>query len=421
MKTLLHQRANRIGKVENRIARLEAALQEVEKNWPGYVHQISQLLASEHQKCLQFHAQALAELSQLRQEMKQLLTQELRQEETQTPIIQPHVTSYASVVQPDVGHHVPHLPISHVGKPMEVDSTQVPSTFHFPLPSVMSHAEASVVPQMPVITPGLNQQNTQASQTPVFNHHAAVAPPGNWTWPPAAPALGFSAFQLPNVSQPTQPVEDTQEHIQPSLNTSAPVLPVQPTAHLPPPLIAPEVQHAINQAAQALIAQQQAATGDMQATLTPEQLEQLHQFGQQQMECHAQLQQLHVASQQQARAPVSHTPQETPVPLTQVSGLEQPGIMSVASSPERPSKMFSASPQNQRQQKIHKNTEGNVHQQVHIGPFARSGPDPVAIPLNDASPIESPRSSRSPTPVPTEIPTPSEIEEAPKGPLQQLE
>ena len=72
VKAVLHQRANRIGKVEARIQKLESGLQEVCTNWPRYVHAHHQQLIQEHAKCVQFCHEATKELKTLKNELATL-------------------------------------------------------------------------------------------------------------------------------------------------------------------------------------------------------------------------------------------------------------------------------------------------------------------------------------------------------------
>ena len=72
VKAVLHQRANRIGKVEARIQKLEFGLQEVCTNWPRYVHAHHQQLIQEHAKCVQFCHEATKELKTLKNELATL-------------------------------------------------------------------------------------------------------------------------------------------------------------------------------------------------------------------------------------------------------------------------------------------------------------------------------------------------------------
>lgn len=72
-KAIFHQRANRIGKVEARIAKLQTSLTEIQQTWPRYVNQVQQLLAQEHQKCVEYYRKSTLELQELQQELNDLL------------------------------------------------------------------------------------------------------------------------------------------------------------------------------------------------------------------------------------------------------------------------------------------------------------------------------------------------------------
>ena len=69
LKAQLHHRANRIGKVEARIQRLENAITDVQQRWPRHVHQVQQELITDHQRCIDFNATATKEIEALRQEL----------------------------------------------------------------------------------------------------------------------------------------------------------------------------------------------------------------------------------------------------------------------------------------------------------------------------------------------------------------
>ena len=72
LKTTLHQKAYRIGKIEARIRKLESALSDVQAKWPEHVQRAQQQLRTDYGKYLQFQQVASIELAELRQELQQL-------------------------------------------------------------------------------------------------------------------------------------------------------------------------------------------------------------------------------------------------------------------------------------------------------------------------------------------------------------
>lgn len=421
VKALLHQRANRIGKVEARISRLESAVKEVEKNWPAYVHQISQLLASEHQKCIQFHAQANAELTQLRTEMKNLLMQDLCPDGGQATNTGLNTLSYLHTMANPMSSQMPSLHIPSVVKPMDVDMNHGAASMQFPIPSVHPQVTAFEVPQLPIVEPETAVHHHKLSPAPESPPPVQEIPPGNWTWPPAAPQPDLQTFQLPTVPPEAQPIavspQVNAQAVSQQLEPHIPAVPEDPVLPVQAFDIAPEVQHAINQASQAMLAYQRAVTGDTHATLTQEQMAQLHVFGQQQLQNHAQLQQFQAAVKHTMPVPSPCREHVPAAPASPGAPAPKQDTLSVASSPAKSTQQVPTSPLNPRQLKIPKCQEGNVHQQPVIGPFQR-GTEAQFVALNDTSPVPSPR---TPTPVPTEVATPSEKGGPEPGALQQLE
>lgn len=465
LRTLLHQRANRIGKVESRIRRLEAALKEVQTTWPAYVQQLQQRVQQEHAKCLAFQNKAKHELQDLRKELPELMTQQL------VPVSQQYVdTPQVSVPFPQhvpQDTHVPTMPqdstLQHMYTTMmEVDTTpgiQLPS---FVLPNItesqqpapglphpssvegLNHAHVHVQSHVPAsgVHPsiGSSQQssmfppcsaetlqqvmNTLAAQASLSNstpgHAIPTAqgldsmdatiepPPGDWNSPPspAQPVLpivqdGSAHFPNPLYRKPTDLLPESTSQPVLSSSMAGPVVPVPTSDH---------VQKAVQEAAEALqqLPPEQGGTGGQ--GLTPQQLQQLETFAQQQQTCQQQLESLqHMIAKPPKHVnkvqlqPFGHAAQTSPPRVTQIDS------MSVHSSPGRHLNgnvgVHNASPPGQRQQKIAKSTPGDVHiqhPQVHG----------IATPI-PASPAVSSRSrSRpgSPTPLPTEVATDAEGE-----------
>lgn len=446
-RTLLHQRANKIGRVEARIKKLEGALNTVQTTWPAYLQQATQKLEQEHAKCVAFQERATTELRELQQELQQLMTQQIAPVDPPIEAVQYPVTPNA-FQQPNQ-YRPPKIPgfamQDTAPQVMEVDSMttgafpgfslpylgevqQPVQTMHpsinvgglpsasvgvgVPVPaSVMSHMS----PMQPSIGPAMMPQPQVPDRAPsstvgavpgfVPSDHPGVpstsqpqpgpqipveAPPGNWETPPTSPQVADHSdepAQFPN----------------PLYRPPAPVLPVQTatdaervTADAPP-----EVRHIIADAVQAmhLLPIQQGGTGGN--GLTSSQQQQLQLFAQQQQEAHQKMQALQQAFPVKPKGQVKiaafdHAPVtcQSPEP-----NRIHDGTWSVHSSPGVPHTQGmlhhqqGASPKGQRQMKIAKNAEGDVHLQTSI-----------ATPV-PTSPGDSPVSPKSPTPVPTEVAT----------------
>ena len=76
-KTLMHQRANRYGKVEARINKIKDALAEVAVTWPAFLKKNQEMVQQKYQAYVQFHTTAHQELTQLTNELQSLLTDQL--------------------------------------------------------------------------------------------------------------------------------------------------------------------------------------------------------------------------------------------------------------------------------------------------------------------------------------------------------
>ena len=72
LQTLIHQKANRAGKITARIAKLEQAVEFVQTGWPSHVQAVQQQLQIKYAEVCRFQADVRNELVQLRQELEQL-------------------------------------------------------------------------------------------------------------------------------------------------------------------------------------------------------------------------------------------------------------------------------------------------------------------------------------------------------------
>ena len=212
LKTLLHQRANRIGKVEARMDKLKAALTTIQQDWPRYVHGMYQQIQQKHRECLDFQKAVEAELTQLRTEHHGLLTQKLEDPIT-IPSVQPapmpqdrmmqatqvldfvlptactQQSTYAQVpaaMEVDPGTHRAETSlntVSHMGMP-----PMYPVRTHTVPPAPVACTEPAPV-QMPAPHTNVGLPNTQGQVQP----SQCQMPPGDWNWPPTQPGLCFQS------------------------------------------------------------------------------------------------------------------------------------------------------------------------------------------------------------------------------------
>lgn len=215
-KAIFHQRANRIGKVEARISKIEESLVQVQVQWPKYVHQVRQLLAQEHQKCLEFHQSSMKELQALKEELHGLLTQHPVSAAQQSPGGDVGGTGVTAVPSQTPGSmHQVYTAIELLasygiyptiaGAPnhgnMEVDPkiTHAPAATVAPLPTVGPPVvPVEMVPQVPPGPPSISvppQLPVHQRSAPIDN---AEVPPGQWGWPPISPEIAVGQFQLPS-------------------------------------------------------------------------------------------------------------------------------------------------------------------------------------------------------------------------------
>eukprot|EP00438_Fugacium_kawagutii_P005482 Skav236544 [mRNA] locus=scaffold1774:147683:148288:- [translate_table: standard] len=153
------------------------------------------------------------------------------------------------------------------------------------------------------------------------------------------------------------------------------------------------VQQVVQDAAEAMVNLPVDQGGNGGKSLTPHQQQQLQAFAQQQATCHQQLQQL-------AQAVPAHAAR--PIGITAFGHQKNTGTLSVHSSPGAPVRPPHAgatkSPPGQRQPKIPKNNQGDVHLQAS-STVTHHG---IATPV-PASPAHTEEEPKSPIPVPTEI------------------
>lgn len=417
MKTLLHQRANRIGKVESKILRLENALTEIKSTWPSYVNKVQQGLQQEYQRCVTFSQQATAELAQLRQELHGLMHSQLSMDvpdSTQVYIatwMQSQVQSALQVLSAagllnipmNTGPHVPDVHM-HVQPDMPPVQNAQPPTLpvqeQLVPPSLMTPPVTEVAP---IAVQGVISKGEMPSVS------GPPTAPGNWTWPPPPPqASEFVLPELPSDEFPNplykpKPQVDQEPNLQQSIQEAA-----QRTGVC---LMDPVVQQAVQQAAEGLAAQHHQNGCPGGTSLPPEFQQMLNQFTYQQAHCHLQLQGLKHQQQQPAGD------QSTPSGAHETESIHSsPGPRSAALQPFP--QHFQLSPPGQRDLKIAKSVPGSVHSQVNT-----AGAN-VPVP---ASPTGQSCQELPATPpyVPTEI-AESEPEEAQDGThaaptLQQLE
>lgn len=111
VKALLHQKANKIGKLETRLKRLTEAMAEVEQRWPVYVQKVQQQLKSEHQQVVEFTQGTQAEATTLQAELQQLMAQSMQPINMQVGAPLPAM----NMTMPCYTHTGMHIPCPPVG------------------------------------------------------------------------------------------------------------------------------------------------------------------------------------------------------------------------------------------------------------------------------------------------------------------
>ena len=430
LKTLFHQKGNRFGKIEARIAKLQNALAEVAQSWPIFVQRQTDYVSQQHQRYVAFQQQAQNELNTLQQELQLMLADPLGQnQQSQAPVTNYGAPTYQvsmfanqTPVQGNCPAHGIFAEYAGVPtrQPMEVDQTESCLGPQFQLPNIAeaawtfaasSGAPMQPGPQVPVLpvqmphvvpcqvhqAPVHGTQDLPQATTPVLSTPVPDGPPpGDWEEP-------IQMFPNPLYKSQLQPQQ-----------TFAPTMQDQSNA---------DVTSIVQQAAQALAQLPPSQGGTGGQGLTPQQQQQLAEFAAQQQQCQQQLQAFKSDAQQLLHsAPVQGTPNPASVPATPVmphapvTPAQQQfspaspvlpvvsAAFSVHSSPEKGLQVsanaeeqvehFQMSPAGQRVPKVAKTRMGPVHSQSAMAPVHNVNQVPVP---------GSPVSSMSPTPVPTEI------------------
>ena len=411
----LHQRANRAGKIEARIQKLTAALTQLETSWPQYVNRMHSKMTHAHQKCTMFHAKVQQELRALQQEHQDLLTRQLEM---------PTLATEAQHVTKNVGNQ-PAVSAAQVQLALQVlqsvgIATQPTYAVDVPVQVPMEAANVGMT-AMPPILPTFSVEHPNLIEPPNVDHmdldlgllspvgvpspllplHSQQdmsnmpmsAPPGVWDWPPPVPQVPnvlSQAFQVDSQVQATQTVAvDTStqppEFMPASTDRIDPLLPYMQ--------LDPATQKAVNEAAAALQALPTAQGGAGGNVLTAAHQEKLRKFAEQQQQCQQQMTDLLQPGKHSDEAAKSVS---TPPRATRTGHASHKDSVSIASSPDQTKSAKSApaqyllSPGASRPPKVPKVNTGAVHDQATAGLTAET------IPI-------SPSSSRSATPVPTEI------------------
>ena len=423
LQTIIHQKANRVGKVNARIRKLEESLAFVQTGWPSHVQSVQKELHNKYIEVCRFQSDVKAELIQLKQELNQLSVlgqvpqipapldvNMFQQVQTAMEVL----TAAGMTFSPYTG--VPEAP-AH----MEVDQQQFEFPQEFVLPNL---AEVDPSVQFPFQHPvgHVGQMHSVPVQVPSAVHNTAAVcqgmsqvqnppqpactknfrppaidleiPPGNWD--PEIPQ------HFPN---PLYKAPQAMPAVPPVLHPETPILPVaeepKPLMHwqyapTPAPINA-EVAAAVANAIQGLqeqhVLQQMPGGPEM-----PEQYQKrIDNFTLQQNQLQQQMEQL--------QQMIPKTPAKQPQHAQRIPGTSAPinaansadaDVMSIHSTPQRVDRKTGVtpiplSPQAMREPKVAKAVPGAIHEQPKVNGFTT--PIPV-------TPSNSPR---SPTPVPTEI------------------
>ena len=292
IKTQLHQRANRIGKVETRIQKLQHGLSEISQTWPAHVQERTQSLHNDLQKCMHFQEQATKELETLQLELQGLLTQRLDQDVntaedrghvhhpqvdqglTTGVDVTPQVYAVLSQLQaqgmiqvnaPLLGHDLmdcTEAPIPGVQPPLGLNSNSVPLRV-----------------QNPVVQPALQPMHPSVGMPMPYQvppHHAPVQPSHGCTPMPNQPMIpGMQMFaNLPNHMPAADPNSSYgQRH---SIHNMTQVCSI-PDPMSPPPgnweipqhMLNMNGQNAIGSGAEAVLPQPQVGQASQSAPVLP--------------------------------------------------------------------------------------------------------------------------------------------------------
>ena len=211
LQTIIHQKANRAGKVTARIRKLEQALETVQKGWPSHVQHVQQQLQVKQAEVQRFQTDVNAELMQLRQELHHLsLLGQPAPPQTQPDLVTVQQVQNAMEVLNAAGLRFPsYAGTVDVSAHMEVEPQHFEAPQDFTLPNlqepgfgVQSYVQTPVVsvdsvqqsrmsdPSHVPVTAAISQQvHAQVPQMPADSMHAHVRPtlvpgleipPGNW-------------------------------------------------------------------------------------------------------------------------------------------------------------------------------------------------------------------------------------------------
>ena len=479
IKSQLHHRANRIGKVEARIDRLVRALEEVKTTWPQYVHRMHQEMAEQHAKCTKFHVAVTKELESLRVELHGLLTQQLHhmpQVPMQTAMpgaqqaLQQAQQALAALAAVSGMNQPTYAEVPQMPMPMEEDTHIAAQGNGFQIPHVGMQLPGTDPVHSTINMHAMMHQTSMASGYQVPNQvpclpvqqpaepqiQEADIPQGNWTWPPAMP-------NMPNMNVPgltsepvdmmSRPAEADYTHV-----NAAPVGHVQnstPTVPLHPPSnaainqllqgadVSPDFLQTLTEAAHGLNQLSVEQGGGGGQGLSAKHLEQLTKFAQQQQQCHQDLMSFHGQVNQmnrpsmQQQATTAQTAPATPVvlpappqdPITpEASSAQEVGSAQslrgarIMQTPPARAMSINSSPgqptpaPQMRTETYSISPRGQRQQKV-----SKSQPGPVHSQPSLAYQLpvyESDGSSLDPTPVPTEVATDEEVE---PGPFPELD
>ena len=464
VKAILHQRANRIGKVEARIQKLESGLQEVRANWPRFVHAHHQQLIQEHAKCVQFCQDATNELKTLKSELATLTsTAPMQDLPSQTYGKQSHVLPagmdplFIQQVQnamtlihqqqqqrqqsaPMPSFESPPAPVYQA--PMEIDEpANLPAgnldASSFPMPAAWADMKAVLptVPSMPAPMPAQETfagtavklelpTSTELSQDPSVltmqdSHtlaHGAIAsditqPPGVWDWPPPVPNLPAPLMQFVDPSNGAPDSKKTSSPGQHAQTTMTEMMTPPRASQAPLPVCASppsaELLKIVLNAEEGLKELHAQSTGEAATELTPEMQQQLEQFAQQQAYCQAQIQAFQAAAKQRKQQQQQQQQaSQFPTPVAQPTAFAPP----LPANHQTPSDLWSvqSSPAKPRQ------SDGKApeHYQMSNSPpgqrrskISKTLEGPVHSQPLGVEGLPTPPDSELPSPVPTEIAT----------------
>lgn len=410
LRAVMHQRANRAGKVENRIAKVKQALHQVQTTWPAHVQKVHATLQADHQKATLFCQNAMAEIRQLQIELADL-TQGAVTETAAIPAMPPTESNQSTEVVASVkaaldylaaqgflGSYVhPDVNMEAV-KPTDMNvspNVQLPSSFHLPCVGPDLHMNiqhpvnaSETVGSHPVLPSPASQQTSSVDQY-VLPQVPLEPPPGRWDRSPGSPVT--ETYQQP-LSPPPERFPNPLFRQQAAPVEVHPVTPVLPHT---------EVAAVVQEAEQGL---RQMHSLDPHQELPQELHAQLLRFAQQQQQCHEQLQ--HFDSMHRpAKTDAVQDRQEHSLPQLPIPSTPQPkqDSISIASSPDKAYEMSTREPEGQRIPKVLKSVNGSVQTQpTMLQAFSHQAPLPA---------------SPTPSMVPTEI---AESETEGQA-LQQLE